>query len=255
MGKIRVNNICGVGIIYRKKNPSEIFIEIKDDGYPQKLMRRKLCTIGGNWIGEQAKADRNPHCTYERELREELSFSRPIRNSVELALLGQADVQTFIPTPCTEIPTADDTALLEKIREAILSKAKPFGDFLNTVPKSALDAADPENKRDGYTALASYYESGLDEKTWSDLCGLQKKFGNLSNESVTLITTLEEITRTNTKTAFGHGRALKSFFLQHGLEIAMDFPLLGDGVEGVWAGKPLFSYNEYLKRYDVLKKP
>lgn len=256
MGKIRVNNICGVGIIYRSANPSEIFIEVKDDGYPQKLMRRKLCPIGGNWIGERAKQDNNPHGTYARELGEELTFERPIRDSVELSLLGQAEVETFNPAPAPqEIPTEAERMLLQNIKMQFINNALPFADFVNTVSKAALDSADPENKRDGYAALASYYMSGISEETWLALLKLQKRFGNLSNESITLITSLNEIVRTGAKTAFGHDRALKAFFLRMGLEDAMNFPLLGEGVDGVWAGRPLPDYDEYLKRYDVLKKP
>lgn len=255
MGKIRVNNICGVGIIYRRANPSEIFIEVKDDGYPQKLMRRKLCPIGGNWIGERAKRDSNPYVTFTRELGEELSFERPIRDTVELYLLGQAEVETFSPTPVVREAETEDKRHIEQIKAKIVSNAMPFADFVNSVSKAALDSADPQNTRDGYAALASYYASGLEEETWRALCELQKAFGNLSNESITLITTLDEIIRTGTKTAFGHDRALKAFFLQMGLEAAKNFPLLQDGVDGVWAGASKATYDEYLLKYDVLKKP
>ena len=157
--KIHVLNIAGVGIIYRASNPRELFIEVKDDGHPIKLVRRQLCFIGGNWIGETAKGDRKPLDTFRRELGEELSFDRPIRNSVELALLGLANIKEFAPTPNPSAEaTEQDIADLNDLKRVMTNSAIPFGDFLNTIPKAALDSADSENKRDGFTTLASYWE-------------------------------------------------------------------------------------------------
>lgn len=256
MSKIRVSNICGVGIIYKQSNPEHIFLEVKDDGYPQKVMQRKMCLIGGNWIGEAARSDVSPEHTFGRELQEELSFERPIRTSLELVQLGVADMQTFPAIPAPEkTPDSVERVRLEYVKSKILYCATHFANFILTVPKSVLDSADPENKREGYTALASYFTCGLDDKTWDMLCELHEKFGNLSNESITLVTSLGEIIETGRMCAFGHDRPLQAFFLQQGLPDALSLPLL-PGVSAVWVGEAHPThYEEYLKRYDVVKKP
>ncbi len=253
--KRRITNISAVGIIYPEYDPSQIFIEMKDDGHPIKLVRHQLCPIGGNWIGDAAKNDRNPLATFRRELHEELSFDHPMRNSVELAQMGMAKAASFAPTPSNEVtPTVVDIFLLNQLKETIRDSARPFGDYLNTVPREALDAADPANKRDGFTSLASYWTVGLNELAWDRLCKLQKKFGNLSNESITMVTSLDEILRTNTKTAFGHDRVLRQFWLNMEFHQAAQLPLV-PGLESVPQGRPLNSYDEYLQLYDVAKMP
>ncbi|HEY4510354.1 MAG TPA: hypothetical protein VJJ73_00775, partial [Candidatus Paceibacterota bacterium] len=245
-------NISSVGIIYRGESPDEIFIEVKDDEHPIVYARRKLCFIGGNWIGEGAKSDRGPLDTFKRELREELSFDRPIRSSVELRLLGMATgTEEFKPSPQSTQPTELDRHQLENLKLVICRGIAPFGTFLNTVPKKVLDAADPENKREGFTTLACYWVCALDEVRWRSLCLLQKKFGNLSNESLTLITTLHEIIESGTR-MYGHDLALKNFF------IAMGFPearKIVNYIECEEVGTALATYEDYLERYEVVKRP
>ncbi len=92
------------------------------------------------------------------------------------------------------------------------------------------------------------------ETDWAALVFLQQKFGNLSNESLTLITSLSEIVRTNTKTAFAHDRVLQRFFLTQGLKEAHDLPLVPT-LKSLEAGKPLPTYRDYLEQYDVSRKP
>lgn len=253
--KTQITNISSVGIIFRASNPAEILMEIKDDSHPIKLVRHQLCFIGGNWIGEGAKGDINTFGTFKRELYEELSFDRLARDSVELNFLGQADIEQFapIPQPAAEI-LPEDRESLSDLKRVIIDSAMPFGDFLNTVEKAALDAADPANKRDGFTDLSSYWVIALQENTWKNLLRLQMKFKNLSNESCTIITSLEEIIRTDTKTAFAHDRVLKRFFLQHGLALANDLPLVPN-VQSREAGMPLPTYKDYLEQYEVAKRP
>lgn len=253
--KTLITNIAAVGIIYRATNPTEIFLEMKDDGHPIKLVRRQLCPIGGNWIGDVAKNDASPLATFRRELNEELSFDRPMRNTEEYSLLGIADAKICAPTPSNEVEiTAWDLQTLRQLKRMISSSARPFGDFLNTVSKSAMDATDPDNTRDGFTSLVSYYTIGLDENDWWRLSELQSKFGNLSNESITMMTSLDDIIRTETKTAFAHDRVLRQFWLNLELHKASQLPLV-PGLESVPVGKPFNSYAEYLERYEVAKKP
>lgn len=254
--KIQITNMSSVGIIFRAANPGEIFIEMKDDGHPIKLVRRQLCPIGGNWIGKGAKDDGNPLETFKRELREEMSFGRPPRDSKELALMGMsAGVEHFEASPQRSVEvTNEDKENLEYVKRTILVSVTPFGDFLNTVSKTALDAADPDNKRDSFTTLTSYWAVPLDEIDWEMLLALQNKFENLSNESVTLVTSLDKIIKEGTKTAFAHDRVLQSFFLMRGLPAALELPLVPD-LQSVWMGSTLPTYEAYLERFEVTKKP
>lgn len=250
-----IRNIASVGIIFRQSNPSQIFLEMKDDGHPIKLVRRQLCFIGGNWIGEEARKDRGPLDTFRRELIEEISFERPIRDSVELALLGLADAESFMPAPALRnMVTEDDRTWLQEFKWAACDNCVPFGDFINTVTKAALDAADPENERDTFTGLICYWAVPLNESCWHELGYLQHKFGSLSNESISVVTSLQELVKNRTKTAFGHDRVLQRFFLAYGLKEAGSLSLV-DGVESEHVGTTLASYSDYMERYEILRKP
>lgn len=254
--KTSITNIAGVGIIYEEAYPANIFIGRKDKTHQIMLGRDQLCPIGGNWIGETAKGDLNPLETFRRELREEISFDRPIRSSKELAQMGMAEAKTFAPTPIGGIEiTEEDREDLAKLKDVITRSATPFGDYLNTVPKAALDAADPTNKRDGFTTLASYYMVPLNNRNWERLEDLQHKFGNLSNESATLIVDLGTIVARNMKIAFAHDRVLKEFWIQMGFKPKAERLPLVPGLDSQLMSMPLSTYAAYLERYDVAKKP
>lgn len=255
MSKMSVSHMAGACIIFRASNPAHIFLTIKDDSHPIKLARRQLCLIGGNWIGDNAKQDMNTFDTFKRELAEELSFVRPVRDSVKLNLLGLSDVECFAPTSQSIVDvTPRDMEELDHLKRIIVEFATPFGDFMLMISKDALDAADPTNKRDGFTALLSCWAAPLEEDVWGSLLELQRKFGNLSNESLTLVTSLDEIIRTNTKAAFGYDRVLQKFFLDCGLIAAQNLPLV-PGISVQEVGMPLPTYADYLERYEVAKKP
>jgi hypothetical protein len=169
--------------------------------------------------------------------------------------MGMANIEHFEAAPQSSVEaTAEDKKNLDWLKRVIVGSAVPFGDFLNTTPKAALDAADPTNKREGFTTLSSYWAVPLREDAWKDLVALQSKFGNLSNESMTLITSLDEIIASGTKTSFAHDRVLQCFCLNRGLPAAKDLPLV-PGLQSVWMGPALQTYEEYLERYDVAKKP
>ena len=167
-----------------------------------------------------------------------------------------AEAQKFAPTPVNKVEATNfDLPGLENLKDTMVRNAYAFGDYLNTVPKSALDAADPSNKRDGFTTLTSYWTIHLRANDWENLCAFQRKFGNLSNEAVTMITSLNEIVRTNTKTAFSHDMVLRNFFRSFNYELAEELSLV-PGLESVKvASSPFHSYAEYLERYDVAKMP
>ncbi len=255
-GKRSVTNIASVGIIYRKSDPREIFIEVKDDGHPIKLVRRQLCVIGGNWIGDGAKQDRGPLDTFRRELEEELSFDRPLKTGGDLQALGLlAEAEIFAPSPePTKKVSVDDRTQLKYLKAVISESAVPFGAFTNTITKVAMDTVDPENKRDNFIVLACYWTVPLAEPEWQKLRDLQQRFGNLSNESITLLTSLDEIIATGVKTSFAHDRVLQRFFLAMGFSEAKNLPLV-EGLESVFEGPVLASYEDYLEQYEIAKRP
>jgi hypothetical protein len=255
--KLLINNISACGIIYRKKNPSQIFIEIKDDGHPLALVRRQLCPIGGNWIGTHAKSDRNPTWTYRREIAEELSFSHPIRDAAELTLLGYPglDGKLFAPTKSNDVEVSlDDSKVLEHLKLLCGYSALPFGDYVNTVTLAAKQSADPNATGGDAVNLSSYFKVALEEDDWELLTGLQKKYGNLSNESITLITSLDEILESRQQIAFAHDAALRDFFLRQGLRQAVDMPHV-EGTSGTFVGMPMGSYDKYKAIYEIAKMP
>ena len=255
MEKQCVNNVASVGLIIRKADPSQIFIEVKDDGYPMKAFRRTLCPIGGNWIGEAARYDRSTLNTFHRELREELLLEKHTASTLELKLLGHIPDDNFYNVPTKEqIATEDEVRLLEELKQVMIENCIPFGDYINVVTKEVLDLADPKNESDGFTSLVSYWIVALNEAYWQNLTKLQNRFGNLSNESITVITTLDEIVREGVKIAFGHDRVLQQFFLCYGLELARNIQLI-DGIFSQEVGKPMASYKDYLEKYEIKKKP
>ena len=251
-----VNNVSSVFIIARRKDPGDIFIEVKDDGYPMAFFRRQLCLIGGNWIGDSAKGDQNPMDTAKRELSEEMSFDRPIRSAVELAQLGMADAsQKFAPTPIEDVkPTDADVLNLAHLKEAVQRQCTPFGMFVNTCPKSLLDGADPSNKRDGFSGIACYWVSLLKEDQWAMLCALQDKFHNLSNESVTIVTSVDALVDREMRVAFGHDQPLQRFFLAMGIPRAKEMRIVRE-ITSELVGTSPASYADLLEQYDILKKP
>jgi hypothetical protein len=251
--KKKANHISSVGIIHRKKAPLQVLGEKKDGGHPIKHARGKLCLIGGNLTDA---GDRNTKHTFIREVNEEFSLSnRPIRDANELKSLGIAETGKFEPTSLREgaIILPEDIADLEFVKQAISSSAVPFGDYLITVPKSVLDSDDPSNTRLGFTTLSSYWRVPLNEDVWNCAVRLQKKYGNLSNESETLITSCQKIIEEVFYFAFGHGRAMKDFFSSKRANVK-DFPLV-PGLTSVHVGMPLSSYEEYLELYEIERHP
>jgi hypothetical protein len=252
-----INNMSSVGIFYRASSPDQIFIEMKDDGHPVRAVRRQLSPIGGNWVGREARHDAGPLSTLRREVGEELAFDHPLRDALELAELGHnnEDVQFFAPTKRNDFEvTEEDKEDLEMIRVGITSSAVPYADFLHTISKSVMDAADPKNEREGFSVITSYFTVGFDENLWTKLARLQAKFGNLSNESISMIITLEEIIHSSTYIAFGHDAAMRKFFLDNNCPDAEKLPHV-EGVESVYLGEPHTSYDYYLAEFDIAKKP
>jgi hypothetical protein len=83
---------------------------------------------------------------------------------------------------------------------------------------------------------------------------LQNKFGNISNESVTLLTSLDEILALKQKSAFSHDRVLKLFFEKMTHEQISEFPLV-EGLSTEYVGETKVSYKEYDQLYEIKKSP
>jgi len=231
-------------------------MERKTDDHPRKLVRGQLCFLGGNWIGKGAQEDANPLATWRRELSEELTLKRAKRDTHELQLLGHHTSQDLPPTEISGATvTPEDEHQLEALKETMRQAAVHYGEFLNTTPKAAYDAADPENKQAGHTGLTCYFAVPLEDADWEVLCRLQDKFGNLSGDANTVITSLDEIIAKDIKTAWAHDLVLRKFFRDHGFKEAEQLPLV-PGMSSVPVGHPPFgTYAEYLNIYDVLKNP
>lgn len=225
-------------------------MEVKDEGYPRKKFRGQLCPFGGNWIGETAKADVNTLSTFRREINEEISFDRPQRDSGELRGLGLSGTVLSGPTPLTGEVTTEDIHSLSMVREAIVNSAVPFGDFLNT-----MDFADEGSPSDKRTFLGSYFSVALGEEIWKILVDLHGKFGNLSSEALSVVTSLSKIVSGGVKTAFVHDLVFQQFFNDQGFyRAANDLPIVPD-TKSVSVGSPLLTYADYLARYEVAKSP
>lgn len=253
--KRKFRHLTAVAIIFDQRDPTRLFMEMKDDGLPMIAFRRHFNFIGGNWIGEPAKSDFSPLDTLRREITEEISLDRPMRSATELVQLDLSSEATFAPTPISNVTiNQGDRDKLERLRLAIIRKVLPFGDFAIEVPKSVLDAADPNNTKPGWRNVVSYYLVPLDNVVWSSLVSLQKRFSNLSAESVSVITSLDEIVESGAHIAFGHDRVLQSFFLALGYSEALNLPLV-PGITCTSLGPTKTSYLEYLRIYDVARKP
>lgn len=257
MNKTPVNNICAVAVIFSADEPWKVFLERKTSDYPVKVFANMLCLPGGNWVGEAAKADANPLETLRRELFEEfritVSEEEKKDEMVSLGYVAGADGRDLQRDTKA---TTDDIECFETVKNAMLSAITPFADILITVPKTLFDSADPENKRGDTTVLASYFTIGLPKADWDKLVRLQEKYGNLSNESETLVTTVGGMIKEDTKVSWGHDRALYNFFLTQRTGCDYDYNVsLLDGIVTKNLGAPLSSYDEYKELYEIAKQP
>lgn len=253
--KKRINNISSVVVPFWKADPSQVFIEVKDNTHPLKLVRGGMCPIGGNWIGPAAVNDINPLATVRREVLEEMTLNSNPVSTEALVELGLASVaQDYEVCRSQGLVSVLDEEMLSEVVSAIVSSMCPFGSYLNTTTREAILSADPISNREAFTTLSCYYTSALDNRVWGLLIQLQRKFNNLSNESITLVTSLDEVLACGLSGAFVHEQPLQQFFLAMGLRQAKHMRIVA-GQTSVFAGPPLASYADYLVVYDVAKKP
>jgi len=214
-----------------------------------------ICPIGGNGIGKCALAERNTYETWRREVFEEMSIVKEVASTADATLLGLAPEQDYYIVPRKDVPpTIQDQDKLLYLKEVFTATAKPFGDFLVTVPKSVLDRGVPNNIRPGYTSILSYWKISVNEEDWATLSELHERYGNLSNESIGVIISLDEIIQTNRYTCCGHDQIMQKFFKEMRCVGADEYPLLAD-ITCERVHMPLDSYDSYLELYDVVRRP
>src|SRR3989344_4548253 len=82
--KQKVSHISAVTLIFPENNPAIFFCDMKDEGY---IFPWSLIMTGGNWVGEDAKDDKNPSDTATREIMDELTLFPKQQRSIEADLL------------------------------------------------------------------------------------------------------------------------------------------------------------------------
>ena len=253
MARKVVQNCSSVGIIHRAEVPGWVFIETKTPGYPIPNYVGKGLLIGGNWVRPNAAKDGGPLGTYIREIREELTFGNVAVDPEEMNVLfgtghlGQpAALRNITPSP-------EDEAALATVVAAIEVRAEPFGAFIQTVDRSVFDMGNPKNRTGDYLGLVSVFQVPLQDDEWFTLVDLQEKYGNLSNESQTLITSVWDIVAKGVRIAWGQDLVLQEFFLRQGYKEAQGMPLMPrTQVEKTPFGS---SYEECMGKYEIEKIP
>jgi hypothetical protein len=208
----KITNISAV-VVISSPDGSEHFLSRKDDTYPIVLMRGCICPLGGNWNGKDAAGDVSPLATLHRELREELTLRRPIRDGAELKELGLASGdQVYAATASNGAPIQpEDEDDLASIVEQIASASRFSRALIHVVTEEAIKRADPTSDRKALATLCFVFEARLAGSTWARLKELQGRYGNLSNEAPTEILTTAQLF--GERFAFGHdasiGRTIK----------------------------------------------
>lgn len=219
-GKTVISHCASVTIIYAVHDPSQVFVERKDDTHPDPSARGGVNFIGGN-LDEDGQGDISPFDTLSREVHEEL----------------------WIP----EDGTIEDAEVLSRIKAEIIEDAVPFGVFMNSPPaKGTATHKEP--------ALMCVWTSGLNMETWTKLAEFQRRYGDLCVEySTTSIVSLEDVVSGKVPTAFGNGARLQCFWLGMGYENAWRIPL--DKYNNTFVGMPPDSYKNLFQKFNVPVKP
>lgn len=237
---LEVTNIASAAFIFCRDTPIEIFLEKKDNSYPMKEVRGQLFPIGENWIGDNAARDKSPLDTVERAIKEELTFERPKRSTKELAQLGLAEQVVCPPATLPNgIVCETDKRLLGLVRAQMISSLLPFGGYINAMPN--------------FSTLVFYWLVPLPIEYFIVLQRLQLRFGNLSNESTTVITSLGQIIDTGAKMGLGHDKALRDFWLSLGYTAAKELQT-PEGITSKLVGQSQ-DYQDILKEFDVKTTP
>ncbi|HLB32429.1 MAG TPA: hypothetical protein VJL27_02650 [Patescibacteria group bacterium] len=257
MPKVTVNNVASVAIIYPEIDPTRVFLCQYDDGYPAVVFRGMYNPIGGNWIGPLAVSDQGPRCTIKRELQEELVLGGPPADRQELVSLGlvdQIDADEKVSGETTVGADPNDAWTLIQIRSSIQEALRPWGSYYHLAPKAVFDASDTLNKRGDTSTLVCCWLAPLGPEVWSHLARLQTKYGNLTNEGYTRVTSLDEIVDEGRMIAWGHRQAYCDFWMSKNLTHEQDVRCI-ESIQSRYVGPIPASYDEILTRYHVLRTP
>jgi len=232
---LEVANFATVWVVtYRVGDQLNFFLERKWE-HPNPRIDGRLCLIGGNWFDPEAAVDRSFFDTGIRELWEELTFDRehfPYATPMSDAVVREKDRED----------------LLYVVRE-IPRNSRPLGVFLLR-----------DEESDAPPGLVAYFDSRLDRDASGMLMRLQKRFGNLSGETQTVITTIDEMVETEDTFAFGHDRPFQIIALSMGLEAAVSLNL-ADGYSAErlpWEMEQLVisaPYSEATKHFNPQRRP
>ncbi len=248
-----IHNCSATGIIHQASAPANLLLDVKTPGYPILTYVGAGLLPGGNWVRPNATNDRTPLGTYRREILEELTLENAAFDQEEMNELFGKGHLGHAPTARNIKATSEDKQILADIVTVIHSRAKPYGAFIQTVEKSIFNMKNPQNKQGRYEGLCHVFTVPLSDQEWSSLVDLQHRFGNISNEAQSMVTSLEDIIAKNIPIGWGQDRILKKFFKEHGLSEADQMLLMSN----TQAEQVSFenSYDEVLKRYQVEKIP
>jgi ADP-ribose pyrophosphatase YjhB (NUDIX family) len=201
-----------------------------DETYPI-VPFRGLCTL----LGGNARGDRSPRATLEREVREECGID--VRGSDSIT-------ETVGSTFVDDDPTARDYApaiLRKQAAEAILTTAKPFGDFHAIVNKAILHT--PEH----ISTFVSAFTAELEQGIFSAIVQELEKGKQLTNEGLALIVRTNDLMGGTIPVAWGHATVVGDIL---GLHLP-EFP----GVAVKRLGEVRDSYASYKKEFMYRKNP
>ncbi|MBX4192204.1 NUDIX domain-containing protein [Candidatus Parcubacteria bacterium] len=80
-------------IIFRQQDPTQLFVEVKDEGYPKVLFRHHIFLFGGG----REPSDKSPLETVLRELKEELTVPAEVLSCMEKNLIPYKEFRCSIP--------------------------------------------------------------------------------------------------------------------------------------------------------------
>lgn len=254
--KTQVKVIVGSGFAYKVSDPGQIFLDIKTADYPWRIFASRMMFIGGQWIKEAAIHDNNPFATFVREVTEELSFERPRISTEEMRVVCPlVDYDSYV-APGGDVPaTLNDEQGLAQVKARLIDplRVRAFGDYYIRTPERLIQTLQPEYLGGDLTALFSIFTVGLEDDEWDRLAHLQAKFGNLSNESQSVIISIDQVLAGSIAFASGYDQIARDFWISQGFPAAAGIPI--QEIEVVRIGDLLASYVDYLARYDVLNRP
>ena len=256
------SHIAAVTLIFPEDDQTVFFCDLKDEGY---IFPWSLIMTGGNWVGEGARADKNPNDTAAREIMEELTLTPKQQRGVEADLLFGGGSEDFTrPRPLIE-PTSADRNLLENLKRFIVLARKPFSDFWCIASGDDLWRLSGDqykqrmskkglSRADNLRGICSVGLSPLPRKSWADLLYLQNKYRNISQESLSFVASLENIVSTGLNFSYGQDKMYQRILLRHGYDQARNLSCAPEYlVEEI--GEPMDTYQDYLDLYEVAKKP